>query len=53
MQEENKTPKEEDAAARAKRLIALVRVRLKEQTTQRAGAEAFHYWLRQDAEKHA
>jgi hypothetical protein len=36
---------QEDAAARAKRLSELVRVRLKEQLTQEGSAEALRYWL--------
>ncbi len=49
MDDQQSTPAQEDAAARAKRLADLIRVRLKEQAAQREGSEAFLHWLRGDS----
>ncbi|MGD0802152.1 MAG: hypothetical protein ABR906_12620 [Terracidiphilus sp.] len=48
-----KAPVQEDAAARAKRLAELVRVRLKEQSAQSGSAQALLYWLHADGVKSA
>jgi hypothetical protein len=46
---EKNTPAQEDPATRAKRLVDLIRVRLKEQATQRESSEALLHWLRADS----
>jgi hypothetical protein len=51
--EANQTSRQENSAARAKRLAEQMRFRLKESMAQRGGSEAFLHWLRSDAEKHA
>jgi hypothetical protein len=48
MPEEKSTPAQEDPAIRAKRLVELIRVRMKEQAAQREGSEALLHWLRAD-----
>jgi hypothetical protein len=53
LKEEKTTPVEENAATRAKRLIELVHVRVKEESMQRAVSQALLYWLRLEAEKTA
>ncbi len=53
MEDEKKPPKEEDSAAKAKRLAEKLRFRLKEATAQREGSEAFVRWLRSDGGKNA
>jgi hypothetical protein len=46
-------PRQEESAARAKRLAEQKRFRLKESMAQRGGSEAFLHWLRSDSQKHA
>jgi hypothetical protein len=46
-------PRQEDSAAKAKRLAEQLRFRLMESMAQRGGSEAFLHWLRSDGEKHA
>jgi hypothetical protein len=46
-------PKEEDSAAKAKRLTEQLRFRLKEAMAQRGGSEAFLHYLRSDDERQA
>lgn len=53
MPEEKSAPAQEDPATRAQRLVDLIRVRLKEQATQREGSEAFLHWLREDGKSSA
>jgi hypothetical protein len=48
-----KAPKQEDSAARAKRLAEQLRFRMREAMAQRGGSEAFLHWLRSEAEKSA
>jgi hypothetical protein len=48
-----KTVKEEDSAARVKRLAEEMHFRLKEAMAQRGGSEAFLHWLRSDGVKKA
>jgi hypothetical protein len=50
---ERQAPKQEDSAARAKRLAEQLRFRLKESMAQRGGSEAFLHWLRSEGEKSA
>ena len=45
--------KQEDSAAKTKRLAEQLRFRMKEAMAQRGGAEAFLHWLRTDAKKTA
>lgn len=46
-------PREEDSAAKTKRLAEQLRFRLKEASAQRGGSEAFLHWLRSESEKSA
>ena len=48
MENEKKAPKEEDSAAKAKKMADKMRFRLKEAMVQRGGSEAFVNWLRSD-----
>ena len=45
--------KQEDSAAKAKRLAEQLRFRMKEAMAQRGDTEAFLHWLRTDAKKTA
>ncbi|MGA3371895.1 MAG: hypothetical protein ABSC48_09060 [Terracidiphilus sp.] len=53
MENTKKAPKQEDSAARAKRLAEQLRFRMREAMAQRGGSEAFLHWLRSEAEKSA
>ncbi len=51
MENTKKAPKEEDSAARAKRLADQLRFRMKEAMAQRGGSEAFLHFLRSEGER--
>jgi hypothetical protein len=44
-------PRQEEVAAKAKRLTEQLRFRMKEAMAQRGGSEAFLHWLRSDGGK--
>ena len=46
-------PRQEDSAAKTKRLAEQLRFRLREAMAQRGGSEAFLHWLRSDGGKSA
>jgi len=47
----NQVPKQQDPAARTKRLAEQLRFRVREAMAQRGGSKAFLHWLRSDAGK--
>jgi hypothetical protein len=51
LENEKVMPKEEDPAAKAKLITALLRGRLKEQLEKGGGREAFLSWVRSDSGK--
>jgi hypothetical protein len=51
MEDRPKIPKEEDPAAKAKRLAEKIRGRLKDQLAKKGGSDAFLRWVRSDEDR--